>query len=254
MSVRRPGFTLIELLVVTGIIAVLVGILLPTLSKARGAAQRTACLSNLRQLSQAIVMYANANKGRYPPSAPTLQATVNHRAFDTTERGPKAFEGWIMLGNLFARGFIRDPKAFYCPSGVFPSHTYPEARTPADRKNIGYVYRIIGQAEKPEINVPVVNDFARWKMGYPKGMRALAADILGERQSLIHWPHQKPWGVNVAFDDGHGAFIELSQKDADTCATQFKKADSSYSGSVYTYLFFKGADSGDFTELRKRFP
>jgi prepilin-type N-terminal cleavage/methylation domain-containing protein/prepilin-type processing-associated H-X9-DG protein len=60
------GFTLVELLVVIGIIALLVAILLPVLSKAKDAANRAACLSNLRQIGIAMLMYVNDNKGKWP--------------------------------------------------------------------------------------------------------------------------------------------------------------------------------------------
>src|SRR6476469_8031243 len=68
-SLRRRtalGFTLVELLVVIGIIAVLISVLLPALSKARGRAQTIACSSNLRQVSQAIFNYATEYKGSLP--------------------------------------------------------------------------------------------------------------------------------------------------------------------------------------------
>ena len=72
----RTGFTLVELLVVIGIIALLMAILLPTLSKARQSAKTLVCLSQIRQLQTAQIFYANDNRGYF------VQAGLGHGGHD----------------------------------------------------------------------------------------------------------------------------------------------------------------------------
>lgn len=63
---KRRAFTLVELLVVIGLIAILIGLLLPSLKRARESAYRVKCSSNLRQIVAGLLMYANENSGWFP--------------------------------------------------------------------------------------------------------------------------------------------------------------------------------------------
>jgi prepilin-type processing-associated H-X9-DG protein/prepilin-type N-terminal cleavage/methylation domain-containing protein len=67
-SKRRSGLTLVELLVVIGIIAVLISVLLPSLNKARSAANVVVCASNMRTIGQFFQIYQNNNNGNLPPA------------------------------------------------------------------------------------------------------------------------------------------------------------------------------------------
>jgi prepilin-type N-terminal cleavage/methylation domain-containing protein/prepilin-type processing-associated H-X9-DG protein len=83
---RKTGFTLIELLVVIAIIAILAAMLLPALSKAKGKAQRTQCLSNIKQLQLAWMMYPDDNNDLCPPNGANI---------DPRMAGLAGFEAWI---------------------------------------------------------------------------------------------------------------------------------------------------------------
>jgi prepilin-type N-terminal cleavage/methylation domain-containing protein len=133
---RRRAFTLVELLVVIGIIAVLISMLLPSLNKAREAAKRTACLSNLHQIHLMLVMYGNAHRDQVPIgysgsglAGAALSQGNNYflarrasgGAANADQDPPKRVR-YVGLGLLLKAGLVREGhdggsgRVFYCPS------------------------------------------------------------------------------------------------------------------------------------------
>jgi prepilin-type N-terminal cleavage/methylation domain-containing protein len=103
VQAQKRGFTLIELLVVIAIIAILAGLILPVLARARESARRTACASNLKQIGTGLGMYAdvpaNGVYPQFPIGAPGATAD-------------NAREALNLLFNLY----ISDYRIFSCPS------------------------------------------------------------------------------------------------------------------------------------------
>lgn len=89
---RRPGFTLVELLVVIGVVAVLVGVLLPALANARQNAFMVASMNNMRQLNAAALAYTFENDEKWPVvpvSEPPPGATSGNVSFSSWQYGGK---------------------------------------------------------------------------------------------------------------------------------------------------------------------
>src|SRR3954447_24149377 len=96
---RHAGFTLVELLVVIGIIAVLIGVLLPALNKARQQANSVACQANLRQIGLGLHLYAGVNKGSLPVGV--FDGTWDNST--TSPRNDKGFDWTVLLADIMGR-------------------------------------------------------------------------------------------------------------------------------------------------------
>ena len=178
----RLGFTLVELLVVIGIIALLISILLPSLNKARESAVKTQCLSNLRELGNAMALYAAQFKGKVPIGfvARQLNPPVGISNFEFQFSFVANFKntvsnnvGPLNLGYLAVARLTKNPKAFYCPSetidkymfdtpsNIWPSfETYPnDPRGAFDFSNTAILHTRVGYFTAPaaryRVEVPV---------------------------------------------------------------------------------------------------
>src|SRR5690349_18802097 len=151
-AMKRParGFTLVELLVVIGIIAVLIGIILPVLGKARESARRTECLSNLNEVYNAFRFYALDNRDQVPLGYRSGTKQFNSMIYSATAKRIVLF-GW-----LYNAGLMKNPRVFYCPSENDPKSMLNTPLNPwppgTDGDPTMQVYS--GYACRPEVELP----------------------------------------------------------------------------------------------------
>ena len=198
MSRGKRGFTLIELLVVIAIIAILAAILFPVFARAREKARANTCLSNMKQLTLGVLMYAN----------------------DFDERMPPAMAGWAnppgWASNVYP--YVRSVQIYQCPDiinqgtqyynpipGSSPAANFPKSYNISACGNIcgnppssydGRYCRYMAEMPKPAETIVLTEGIGDWTSAYWDQGYAYVA------QTKQLWPVHSGLG-NYGFVDGH---------------------------------------------------
>ena len=198
---RRSGFTLIELLVVIAIIAILAAILFPVFAKAREKARQSSCLSNVRQLTTAALMYVQ-----------DYDECFFHRYFPAVSTAPVKYWWADTTGNGLLGPYIKNTQIFRCPS--------------ANNLAYGYGYNgclsytvSLGTIKSPAEIMMFVDDTWGGRMAYAPvqgGASNLAnwgANFASPAAAPFVWGQNTPYGrhndgVNVGFVDGHSKWMK----------------------------------------------
>jgi prepilin-type N-terminal cleavage/methylation domain-containing protein/prepilin-type processing-associated H-X9-DG protein len=239
---RSKAFTLIELLVVVAIIALLISILLPSLSRARELSKRTVCASNLRGIGQAMYIYAQ-DGDKFPVTTGYKTGGTNHVTWgiyrtlqpSTTATPSVSSDLWVLV---YANNST--PKQFTCPSTADQPDPAQDTLAYFDFKsgvNLSYAYQfqhdndrpILGTSDDPTF--PIAADSNPYVKG---GVQTTVTNDRNAQWKGNSTNHTNREGQNTLYVDGHVDFTKapdngLSGNSTVNAAAGPRRRDNMYS-------------------------
>lgn len=193
-NIREKGFTLIELLVVIAIIAILASILFPVFARARENARRASCMSNVKQLALATLMYTQDYDEKLPPSY--------------AQGAPASMDWWGPI----IQPYVTSIQVYFCPSDS--SQTQSKAYDPAS-VSYGWNYDFLQLAPLGDylhggVSIASINAVSQTVLLGDSNGQLTATTPPAPSNRYIIYPNnvyapvaRHLGGVNMAFVDGH---------------------------------------------------
>ena len=188
-SEKGRAFTLIELLVVIAIIAILASLLLPAIAKAKAKANRIACVSNMKQVDVAIILWSLDQEGKYP--------WIVKPADGGTYSFPAAWQHFAVLSNE-----LSTPKVLFCPTDKErrPSESFGGVNGFTVSQNSTLSYAVGTEATEGNTSMHIVVDR---NISGADGKNCTLAGVVGTITTLNPYAGSTTWTKELHNNEGN---------------------------------------------------